>query len=102
MPGADAQAFAESLERRARAARGLEHDLLTDVPMLYGSPDGWPAGQDPGIEIARLHREELLRKNGGGIPPSSGSSSGERLPFEGAMAVLVILYVLFRHFHPLA
>ena len=94
----EAAAFAESLERRRRAAQGLERDLLTDVPMLYGSPDNWAPEGDPGDAIARLHREELVRRNGGGVPPGSGGSSGSRLPFEALMIGAAVLFGLFRLF----
>ena len=90
-PAADPEAFAESLKRRRQAAHGLEQDLLTDVPLLYGSAgDG-----DPGIVLARVHREELVRRNGGGIPKPSARRSDVVLPFERAMAALAVLAFLF-------
>jgi hypothetical protein len=98
VPAADAEAFAESLNRRRQAAHGLERDLLTEVPLLYGSPGGAPDGPpqgDPGIVLARVHREVLLRRNGGGIPARSGRRSDAVLPFERATVALAFLVFLF-------
>jgi hypothetical protein len=93
----DAEAFEASLKRRGRAAKGLEQDLLTEVPMLYGSPGrGEPEG-DPGIILARIHQEELLRRHGGGVPPGTRKRSDVALPFERTMLILplAILTLLF-------
>lgn len=60
----DVDAFAEHLRQRAEAAQKVEHGLLTEVPMLYGSPGPLEPEGDPGIIIARLHRQELLRRSG--------------------------------------
>jgi hypothetical protein len=68
------------------------------VPLLYGSPgQGEPQG-DPGIVLARLHQEEMLRKNGGGVFPTSRNRADIRLPFEratGALAIAFLILVLF-------
>jgi len=85
--------FAEGLRRRGQAAKGLEQDLLTKVPLLYGSP-GSSADGDPGIALARIHRKELVRRNGGGVMHASGERSDVALPFERAMAALAILLLL--------
>ena len=104
----DAEEFAENLKRRAQAAKGLEKDLLTEVPMLYGSADGGivpmlntdgrvellPNG-DPGIVLARVHREQMLRRNGYDISKASGTKSDVSLPFERTMKTLLIVYLIF-------
>ncbi|MFV0624938.1 hypothetical protein ACBY01_13140 [Sphingomonas sp. ac-8] len=88
--------FAADLRRRAEAAKGLEKDLLTEVPLLYGSPGRMEPQGDPGILIAQMHREDMQRRNGGGVPPSSGRRSGVSLPFERALCALALaLTVLF-------
>lgn len=93
---AEAAAFAADLARRAAAAKGLQTDLLTQVPLLYGSPDAHAPGGDPGTLLARLHREDLLRRNGGGVPSSRPNREPPRLPYERALLVLgVILGVIF-------
>ena len=97
-PPEDPEAFAESLRRRRQAAEGLERDLLTEVPMLYGSPDDRPGRADPGIVLARVHREEMVRRNGVEALDPSGRRSEVLLSFEratGALAVLLFLFLLF-------
>lgn len=98
-PGAGSrEAFAADLKRRGRAARGLEHDLLTDVPLLYGSPDHG----DPGIVLDRLHREDMLRRNGGGVFRGSGDRSEVSLPFERGvwgLALILFLWAVFGKGH---
>ena len=99
------EAFVASLEQRARAARGLEQDLLTDVPLLYGSAEisepmlyrspGSVPVTDPGILLDRLHREDMIRRNGGGMPPSSNEGSDVSLPFERGLAALFFLLYFF-------
>ena len=89
------EGFDASLRRRGDAAEGLERDLLTEVPMLYGSPGKLEAEGDPGVVLARIHREELLRRNGGGILSAPSNRSGS-LPYEratGALAVLLLLLI---------
>lgn len=102
---ATTEQFAESLKQRREAAQGLERDLITEVPMLYGSPTLWddPANllkpyYDPGIELARIHRDEMVRRNGGGIFNRSRSRSDVRLPFERTMIALSILVSLLAWF----
>ena len=95
-PPASQEAFAESLKRRQQAAQGLEKDLLTEVPLLYGSAGG-PA-RDPGIALAQIHREELLRRNGGGASGPSGKRSEVTLPFERIVVALVVLLFFVFHF----
>lgn len=91
-PG-DAEEFAASLTQRRQAADGLEHDLLTKVPLLYGSADA-----DPGIVLARIHREEALRRNGASGVKPSGRRSEVTLPYERFMVGLVILLFLILKF----
>lgn len=94
---ASPDAFAARLEQRRRAAQGLEQDLLTEVPLLYGSAGDLPQG-DPGIVLAKAHREELVRRNGGGVLRPSSRRSEVRLPFERLMAALLVLFLLFVFF----
>jgi hypothetical protein len=98
----DAEQFAENLERRRRAANGLQKDLLDDVPLLYGSPDGgYTPDGDPGITLARIHREEMLRRNGYDASDACGEKSEVSLPFErttAALAILLFLLFLFAKF----
>ena len=95
----DAAEFAASMDRRRTAADGLEGDLLNDVPMLYGSPDGGytPYG-DPGVILARIHREDMLRRNGYDVSDASGPYSEVSLPFERATAAVAILLFLITLF----
>lgn len=90
--------FAASLRRREQAAKGLEKDLLTEVPLLYGSPSSMEPQGDPGIVLAHMHQEELLRRNGGGAPPTSTARSDISLPFERTMAILAIVLFLLIFF----
>ena len=94
-PPASAGEFSASLERRRRAAQGLQQDLLTKVPLLYGSPDSLASGGDPGVILAQAHQEEALRRNGGGVLSRSRKRSDVALPFERSTAALAILLFLF-------
>lgn len=96
-PGS-AAAFAAEMKRRGQAAKGLERDLLTKVPILYGSPGSLDPHGDPGIVLGKIHQEELLRRNGGGVFGSQRTVSDVRLPFERALRCLVILYFLWMFF----
>lgn len=91
----DSDDFAASLKRREQAAKGLEKDLLTEVPMLYGSPGPMEPRGDPGILLARMHQADLQRRNGGGVPPSSRKRSDVLLPFERTVVVLAVVIFLF-------
>lgn len=91
----DPKAFAENLKRRRQAAQGLEQELLTNVPLLYGSPGQMEADGDPGIVLAQFHREDMLRRNGGSPLQAVGKRSDVVLPFERATAALAILLCLF-------
>ena len=92
-----AEEFAANLRRRGQAAQGLERDLLNEVPLLYGSPGSSESHGDPGIALAKIHQEERLRRNGGGIFQLSGEQSGVALPFEHATAAIALLlfFLLF-------
>lgn len=94
----DPKEIAASLERRREAAKGLERDLLTEVPLLYGSPGNLEPNGDPGTVIARIHREELQRRNGGGAGTSQQRRSDVELPFEGAMTALAIGFLILLFF----
>lgn len=87
----EAAAFAADLARRAAAAKGLQTDLLTHVPLLYGSPDAHAPGGDPSTVLARLHREDLLRRNGGGVPSSCSDREPPRLPYERVLLALGVI-----------
>ena len=64
--------------------------------MLYGSPGSLEPRGDPGILLAQTHREEMLRRNGGGIFSSSNDRSDVVLPFERMTAALaVLIFLLF-------
>ena len=89
-----AEGFESDLRQRAEAARGLEQDLLTEVPLLYGSPGAAEAEGDPGIVLARLHRENLLHRNGGGAPSKLWRRGDNPLPFENAISALAILILI--------
>lgn len=92
--------FAAELKRRKESAEGLEKDLLTEVPLLYGSPGRREPHGDPGILLAEMHRQDLQRRNGGGVPPSTRRREGVSLPFErmiaGLALVLVVVFFLLR------
>jgi hypothetical protein len=96
-----AEEFAESLERRQEAQDRLEKDLLNEVPLSYGMPgevgfqfDPRLRGGDPGIVLARLHREEMLRRNGVDAFSASGTRSETTLPFERVTAALALMLAL--------
>ncbi len=97
-PPVTAEEFAESLKRRQQAAQGLEKDLITEVPLLYGSPHCMEPHGDPGVVIAQAHRADMLRRNGGGALNASGTPDEVRLPFERTMEVLafgIFVIILF-------
>lgn len=96
--GGSPEAFAADLKRRGEAAKGLERDLLTKVPLLYGSPGSLEPQGDPGIVLAKIHQEELQRRNGGGVFGSQRTEADVQLPFERAMGWLFILYFLWMFF----
>lgn len=87
--------FAASLARRSRAAKGLERDLATEVPLLYGSPGSLEPEGDPGVLLSRVHQEELQRRNGGAVSSSSRRRSEVELPFERMTAAIVALVALW-------
>ena len=91
----NAEEFARSLDQRRQAANGLEQDLLTEVPLLYGSPGSLEPQGDPGVVLAQVHRDELLRRNGGGVFQGSAERSEVTLPFERATTVLALMLGLF-------
>ena len=86
--------FEQSVRDRKRAADGLHDDLLHEVPLLYGS-GGY---RDQDIALGAIHREAMLRKNGGGLPAGSSSTSKPYLPFERIVAFLAVLLVLISEF----
>lgn len=93
----NAEEFRASLKQRAEAAKGLEKDLLSEVPQLYGAPDRLAPQGDPGIPLAKIHRDELKRRNGGGVPESATRRSDVQLPFERALPIfgLIAIALLF-------
>ena len=86
--------FELSIRNRKRSADGLQDDLLHEVPLLYG--EGGYRDQD--IALGAIHREAMLRKNGGGLPPGSPSTANARLPFERMLLFGLLLWMLFRIF----
>ena len=92
---ANAEEFAANLKARRQAAHGLEQDLLTKVPLLYGTPDSLAPRGDPGVVLAQAHQHELLRRNGGGVLNRSSRRSDVALPFEGTVGALAILLFLY-------
>lgn len=95
-PPANAGEFAAGLKRRRQAAHGLQQDLLTEVPLLYGSPDSLAPHGDAGVVLAQAHRREMLRRNGGGVLNASSKRSDVALPFEGTVtAVAIVLFLFF-------
>jgi hypothetical protein len=101
---ANAREFTESLERRRQAQDRLEQDLLNDVPLLYGLPgdvglhDPRDGPGDPGIMLARIHREDMLRRNGVDAFSASGDRSEVRLPFERTVIWLMFLVLAVSFF----
>lgn len=83
--------FVESMRRRGEAAKGLQDDLLTEVPLLYGSAGNMAPDGDPGIVLAKIHRDELVRRNGGIAAIPSNRDAPAELPFERAMLWLAVL-----------
>ncbi|WP_288989967.1 hypothetical protein [uncultured Sphingopyxis sp.] len=86
--------FARNLTQRGEAAKGLNKDLLTDVPLLYGSPGPLASKGDPGIVLAQIHREEIVRKNGGGFSGFRAEESPARLPLERTTTALAMLLAI--------
>ena len=91
---ASAEEFADSLKHRGEAAKGLERDLLTTVPLLYGSPRRLEPRGDPGVVLAQIHRDEMLRRNGGGVLQAGSRRSDVALQFERTMEALAIVILL--------
>jgi len=58
--------------------------------LLYGSPGSLEARGDPGITIAEIHREELIRRSGGGVG-NMRPEKPDRLPYENAMMVIAFV-----------
>lgn len=83
--------FAEHLRQRGDAARDLGDDLLTEVPLLYGSPGGGEPRGDPGILLAEMHRDELVRRHGGNPAHLRARKAPAELPFERTMLWLSLL-----------
>jgi hypothetical protein len=83
------------LKRRRQAAQGLEQDLLTKVPMLYGSPDSAAPCGDAGVVLVQAHQAELLGRHGGGVLSRARKRSDVALPFERATAAIAVLFFLF-------
>jgi hypothetical protein len=93
-PPVSAEEFAESLKQRQQAAKGLEKDLLAELPLLYGSAGGMEPHGDPGVVIAQLHRADMLRRHGGGALNASGTPDEVRLPFERTVVLLPVAVFL--------
>ena len=93
----NADEFRAGLSQRAEAAKRLEKDLLSEVPLLYGGPDRMAPNGDPGIRLAQIHRDEMTRRNGGGVPNSATNRSEVALPFERGVLVfgLILLALAF-------
>lgn len=99
MPGdSGSREFEALLEGRRKAAEGLASDLLTEVPLLYGTPGTLEPHGDPGIVIAQAHQKELVRRNGGGTYSSKRSRSDVALPFERTVTCLAVLFLLLAFF----
>ncbi|GGE86590.1 hypothetical protein [Sphingomonas prati] len=94
---AAAAAFAADLRQRGLAARGLERDLIQEVPLLYGSSGRLEPQGDPGIVLAAMHRDDMVRRNGGGIPVATRRARAF-LPYEREMAGLSLLFVILYWF----
>lgn len=86
--------FTTNLKQRGEAARGLNKDLLTDVPLLYGSPGPLASNGDAGIVLSQIHREEMVRKNGGGLSGFRAEESPARLPLERTTTALAMLLAI--------
>ena len=97
-PPKDAAEFIKSLDQRRQAQDRLEQDLLSEMPLLYGLPgevglhDPRDGPGDPGITLARIHREDMLRRNGVDAFSASGDRSEVRLPFERTVIWLMFLF----------
>jgi hypothetical protein len=82
-----------SIKNRSRAAQGLQKDLLHEVPMLYGQNNLWGAD----VAIGKIHREGMVRKNGGGLPPGVPATSKAKLPMEDLVFFLWGIYLILRN-----
>ena len=94
----NADEFRASLRQRAEAAKGLEKDFLSEVPLLYGGPDSMAPDGDPGTRLARIHRDDLKRRNGGGVPNSATKRSEVALPFDRGMLILGLILLALAFF----
>ena len=94
----NADQFRARLRQRAEAAKGLEKDLLSEVPQPYGARDRLAPDGDPGISLAKIHREELKRRNGGGVPDSATKHSDLQLPFKRALPTFGLIAIALLYF----
>ena len=85
-------AYIASLARRSAAAKGLEKDLLHEVPLLYGE-----AACTNGV-MADIHRRDMLRKNGGGVYGDYDKREIPQLPYEWVVGVLMLVANSWRIF----
>ncbi|WP_156442797.1 MULTISPECIES: hypothetical protein [unclassified Sphingomonas] len=67
------------------------------MPQLYGAPNRLAPQGDTGIPLAKIHRDELKRRNGGGVPESATKRSDVQLPFERVLPIfgLIAIALLF-------
>ena len=89
--------YTAELEQRANEAKGLEGDLLHEVPLQYGA--GSQHCHDPSILMAGVHRENIVHRNGGGLPADNSSTKNLRLPYERLLIGAFILYWIIKTLH---
>ncbi len=85
-------AYIASLARRSAAAKGLEKDILREVPMLNGLD-----GDKEGV-LADAHRRGMLARNSGGVHGDYSKREIPRLPYEWVLVAVVIGGIALRHF----
>lgn len=85
---------AASIKARREAAAGLQGDLLSEVPMLFGPNNLFAAD----VALGKIHREGLVKKHGGGLPGGVSTTSGAKLPMERPMEVLFVCFMIYKVF----
>lgn len=94
----DAAAFVASLAQRRRSADAMEQDLLTNVPLLYGSPGRHEPEGDPGIVLARLHAEERMRRFGSGLSRTEPKARRFWTSIDGLFTVAALVFLALNVF----
>lgn len=89
-----ASGFLSHLKHRAQVAKKVEHDTLTEMPVLTDSVDSFDFIEhfDADAQTTRHMQQNRIRRHGGGIPGKNLSGSG--MPaLEGGLTLILIYLV---------